>query len=53
MDMGAMTQTVTLYGIHITPHLNTAPNSWWLMYGLMAVFALGPWLGLLADKPKS
>ena len=42
----------TILGVHLSGHIVDAAGSWWLMYLLMAVFALGAWLDLAGGKTK-
>ncbi len=40
----------TVLGIHLSACVVSALGSWWLMYLLMGVFALGAWLELGGRK---
>ena len=42
----------TVLGVHLNAGLVNAAGSWWLMYLLMAIFALGAWIDLLGGKTK-
>ncbi len=55
MDMAGMAMPqdgATVLGVHLGAGLVDGLGSWWLMYLLMGVFALGPWFDL-AKPSKS
>ena len=47
MDMAGMAMPdngATLFGVHLSAGTVDGLGSWWLMYLLMGIFAVGPWL---------
>ena len=53
MDMAGMAMPsgdATILGIHLNACIVDGLGSWWLMYLLMGIFALGPWLDIGKSK---